>query len=137
MKLIKIITESDSRASVDELLKKAHFAKTDQELDKIKILLKKETGWDDDDVEYELQRFKKANKNMVDPSFKQAGMSVSNIKWNNSTYQKWLKQQTGNTGIENSSDMARNAKNEPGLIDYVRNVIKGEGGDESPLERIQ
>jgi len=33
--------------------------------------------------------------------------------------------------------MARNAKFEPGLIEYVRNMIRREGGDETPLERIQ
>jgi hypothetical protein len=33
--------------------------------------------------------------------------------------------------------MAQNAKNERGLIDYVKKQIRSNGGDESPLERIQ
>lgn len=61
--------------------------------------------------------------------------------WNKKKYQSWIKdmswyegdEEPGNFGYE----MAQNASHENGLIDYVNNVIKREGGDENALDRIQ
>ena len=38
-----------------------------------------------------------------------------------------------NGGAENAFDMAQNAKNEPGLIDWVKKSFRGE----DPLQRVQ
>lgn len=55
-------------------------------------------------------------------------------KWNQKEYNKWIKDMAGNGGADHAYDMAQNAKNEPGLIDWVkRNVAYGE----KPLDRIQ
>jgi hypothetical protein len=54
--------------------------------------------------------------------------------WNQKLYDKWIKDMSGNGGAEHGYDMAQNAKNEPGLLDWVKkNVCYGE----TPLERIQ
>lgn len=61
--------------------------------------------------------------------------------WNKAKYNKWIKNMSWFECDEAPDDfgyeMARNAEYEDGLIDYVRNIIKREGGDEDPLERIQ
>ena len=55
-------------------------------------------------------------------------------RWNQREYAKWIKDMSGDGGADNAYDMAQNAKNEPGLIDWVkRNVAYGE----KPLDRIQ
>jgi hypothetical protein len=55
------------------------------------------------------------------------------IRWNQKEYDKWCKAYAGNGGAEHAFDMAQNAKNEPGLIDFVRKNNPGE----DPLEVIQ
>jgi hypothetical protein len=57
--------------------------------------------------------------------------------WNDRSYNKWIKDMASNGGRTHSYDMAQNAKNERGLIDYVKKQIKSNYGDETPLERIQ
>lgn len=61
--------------------------------------------------------------------------------WNKEKYIKWLKSLVPSKGQEIESDyavdMARNAEQENGLIDYVETRIEKSGGDESALERIQ
>jgi len=60
--------------------------------------------------------------------------SVVRKTWNQREYDKWIKSMAGNGGAKHGYDMAQNAKNEPGLIDWVKkNVVY----DETPLERIQ
>lgn len=76
---------------------------------------------------------------------KEKGPRVPSL-WNRRKYDKWIKEMSWREKADDDNDeeyadfgyeMAQNAKYEPGLIDYVRNVIKREYGDESPLERIQ
>jgi hypothetical protein len=55
------------------------------------------------------------------------------ISWNKKEYDKWIKSVASNGGAEHAFDMAQNAKNEPGLIDWVRKNNRGE----DPLEIIQ
>ena len=55
------------------------------------------------------------------------------ISWNKREYDKWIKSVASNGGAEHAFDMAQNAKNEPGLIDWVRKNNRGE----DPLEIIQ
>ena len=60
--------------------------------------------------------------------------AIARKTWNQREYDKWIKSMSGDGGSDNAYDMAQNAKNEPGLIDWVkRNVVY----DETPLERIQ
>lgn len=54
--------------------------------------------------------------------------------WNQRAYDKWIKDMSGNGGAEHGYDMAQNAKNELGLLDWVK---KNLCDDETPLERIQ
>ena len=53
--------------------------------------------------------------------------------WNKKEYEKWCKAYAGNGGAEHAFDMAQNAKNEPGLVDWVRKNNPGE----DPLQVIQ
>ena len=55
------------------------------------------------------------------------------VSWNKREYDKWIKSVASNGGAEHAFDMAQNAKNEPGLIDWVRKNNRGE----DPLEVIQ
>lgn len=63
--------------------------------------------------------------------------------WNKRKYEKWVKDMSWYEGDEVPSDfgyeMAQNANHEPGLLNYMYNVIKkeGESGMVDPLERIQ
>jgi hypothetical protein len=60
--------------------------------------------------------------------------AITRKTWNQREYDKWIKSMAGDGGADNAYDMAQNAKNEPGLIDWVkRNAVN----DETPLERIQ
>ena len=60
--------------------------------------------------------------------------AVKRVNWNQQKYDMWIDDVSKDGGVDNSYDMARNAKNEPGLIDWVKkNVVY----DETPLERIQ
>jgi len=61
--------------------------------------------------------------------------------WNKKNYNQWIKDMAWFEGDEGDGDygyeMAQNATHENGLLDYVSNVIKKQGGDEDPMERIQ
>jgi len=59
--------------------------------------------------------------------------SVKKVKWNQKKYNKWLDDNASDGGADNANDMAQNAKNEPGLIDWVKKQFKGD----DPLQRIQ
>ena len=59
--------------------------------------------------------------------------AVKKIKWTQKKYDQWLEDVASNDGWKNASDMAQNAKNEPGLIDWVKKNNRGEDA----LQRIQ
>ena len=59
--------------------------------------------------------------------------AVKAIKWNQKKYDQWLEDMASNGGAENAFDMAQNAKNEPGLINWVKKEFRGD----DPLQRIQ
>ena len=59
--------------------------------------------------------------------------AVAKIKWSQKKYDQWLEDVASNDGWKNASDMAQNAKNEPGLIDWVKKNNRGEDA----LQRIQ
>jgi hypothetical protein len=55
------------------------------------------------------------------------------IKWNQKKYDQWLEDMAANGGAENAFDMAQNANNEPGLINWVKRQFRGD----DPMQRIQ
>ena len=59
--------------------------------------------------------------------------AVKKIKWTQKKYDQWLEDVASNDGWKNASDMAQNAKNEPGLIDWVKKNNRGEDA----MQRIQ
>ena len=59
--------------------------------------------------------------------------AVKKIKWNQKKYDQWLEDMAANGGADNAFDMAQNAKNEPGLIDWVKKEFRGDDA----LQRIQ
>ena len=56
------------------------------------------------------------------------------IRWTEKKYNEWIESVAANGGAEHAFDMAQNAKNEPGLVDWVKKNLTY---DETPLERIQ
>lgn len=152
---------------LDMLMTNLHFAETDQEISKAREAIKKNSGWDDDDLDYSFKRFRKEigfPNNLSKASefdekrelrYSEYSKWLAKVRpqskvkpkslWDKNKYQKWIKSmepnvaEFGEDGVpeDYSRDMAYNAKFEPGLIDYVRNVIKRNEGDESPSERIE
>ena len=59
--------------------------------------------------------------------------TVKAKNWNQKEYDKWIEEVGSSGGAKHAFDMAQNAKNEPGLIDWVK---KNNPGDD-PLQRIQ
>jgi hypothetical protein len=59
--------------------------------------------------------------------------AVAKVKWSQKKYDQWLEDVASNGGADNAFDMAQNAKNETGLIDWVKKEFRGE----DPLQRIQ
>jgi hypothetical protein len=59
--------------------------------------------------------------------------AVKKVNWNQKKYDQWLEDMASNGGAKNAFDMAQNAKNEPGLIDWVKKNFRGD----KPLQRIQ
>lgn len=163
IKLLNILNEGwYSESDTNGLLKKLHFAESEVEFEKLKKQLMKSTGWDEDDFEYTFRKFRKsigfpdkylddlyipdmiglyvsANDKYYNWNSKNSpGLSIKPV-WNKQKYKQWLKSNntSGETSMEDSADFAQNAKYEPGLIDFVKNMISRDGGDETPLERIQ
>jgi len=63
-------------------------------------------------------------------------------KWNPAKYDQWIKESAsisdgGKVEQDYAADMADNAYQEAGLIEYVERKIRTEGGDESAIDRIQ
>ena len=101
-------------------------------------------------ADYMLKKFRKENKfgdgsyvgiflpNSYDAIHSKLGngphtKAVKAKSWNKKEYEKWCKAYAGNGGAEHAFDMAQNAKNEPGLVDWVRKNNPGE----DPLQVIQ
>ena len=59
--------------------------------------------------------------------------AVKKVKWTQKKYDQWLEDMASNGGAKNAFDMAQNAKNEPGLIDWVKKQFRGD----DPMQRIQ
>lgn len=101
------------------------------EIAKIRQVLKN-AEWPDNEIN---DAVKQAKENIK--KAKESSQKKSTTKWNNRSYNKWIKDVASNGGSKHADEMANNAKSENGLIDYGKKQIKQQGGTETPLERIQ
>ena len=136
-------------------VKDLHFETDEKRAEEMKIELGKRQGEvtktkQIEGGEYSLRRFRKeikfgdgtylgvflpgsydaATSKLGDGPHKKA---VKKIKWNQKKYDQWLEDVASNDGWKNAFDMAQNAKNEPGLIDWVKKNNRGEDA----MQRIQ
>ena len=149
-----VVTESVFAFKTDNI-EQLHFETDPKTAEEMKIELGKMQGEVSkrkqiESAEYSLRRFRKeigyGNGKDVgvflpgsyDASVSKLGdgphkKAVKAVKWNQRKYDQWLEDMASNGGAENAFDMAQNAKNERGLIDWVRKQFRGD----DPLQRIQ
>ena len=149
-----VVTEGKFDGIAD-LVKSLHFETDPKTAEEKKIELGRKQGEVSkrkqiESGEYSLRRFRKEIKfgdgtylGVFLPGSYDAAIStlgdgphkkaVAKIKWSQKKYNQWLEDMASNGGAENAFDMAQNAKNEPGLIDWVKKSFRGE----DPLQRIQ
>ena len=106
-----------------------------------------------EDAEYELRRFRKSinygNGTSVDPFIPDSYDALTSklvngphakkrpkVNWNDRKYEEWIESVAAHGGVDHAYDMAQNAKQEQGLIDWVKKNRLG-FGDVTALERIQ
>ena len=128
IKLKQLITE------YNDGIRKLAVTTDSQEIKKIRRDLKKDSNWSDSEIDYMLAKYKKAYPKVTPTSAKPKQKLV---KWNKKLYDRWIKDSASGGGWRNSYEMAQNAKLESGLIQYVKQMVRKDGGDETPLERIQ
>ena len=153
--IIESVVTEGKFDGIADLLKSLHFEIDEKTAEEKKIALGKKQGEVSrkkqiESAEYSLRRFRKeikfgdgtylgvflpgsydaATSTLGDGPHKKA---VAKIKWSQKKYNQWLEDMSSNGGAENAFDMAQNAKNEPGLIDWVKKSFRGE----DPLQRVQ
>ena len=141
--------------SIADPIKALHFETDPKTAELMKMELGKKQGETNkkkqiDSAEYSLRRFRKSIKfgdgtylgvflpGSYDASVSTLGdgphkKAVAKVKWSQKKYDQWLEDMAANGGADNAFDMAQNAKNETGLIDWVKKEFRGE----DPLQRIQ
>ena len=149
-----LVTESVFAFKTDNI-EQLHFETDPKTAEEMKIELGKKQGEVSkrkqiDIANYSLRRFRKqigygngkdvgvflpgsydaATSKLGDGPHKKAAKKV---KWNQKKYDQWLEDMATNGGAFNAFDMAQNAKNETGLIDWVKKNFRGE----DPMQRIQ
>lgn len=153
------LAESVNEAKIEDL----HFEMDPDRLEGMKIEFGANFGGVTDhekieDAEYQLRKFRKKikywNGNKRDQEWAEgvfAGPEHYNtikstlgagphakkkkkIRWTEKKYEEWIESVASNGGAEHAFDMAQNAKQEPGLVDWVKKNLTY---DETPLERIQ
>jgi hypothetical protein len=149
-----VVTEGKFNGIAD-LVKSLHFEVDPKTAEEKKIELGKKQGEISkrkqiEGGEYSLRRFRKSinygdgkNVDVFLPGSYDAATStlgdgphakaVKKIRWTQKKYDQWLEDMAANGGAENAFDMAQNAKNEPGLIDWVEKEFRGDDA----LQRIQ
>jgi len=149
-----VVTESVFAFKTDNI-EQLHFETDPKTAEEMKIELGKKQGEVSkrkqiESGEYSLRRFRKeigyGNGKDVgvflpgsyDASVSKLGdgphkKAVKAVKWNQKKYDQWLEDMASNGGAENAFDMAQNAKNERGLIDWVKKNFRGD----DPMQRIQ
>jgi len=132
------------------MLRDLHFEIDPARQKKMKIKLGREKygAYSDssaiEDADYALKKFRQQMQGytgdpigVYDPSKDtyKAKAKAPKVQWTQKKYDQWIDDVSSNEGWRNAYDMAQNANNEPGLIDWVKkNVVFN---DETPLERIQ
>jgi len=151
----EFLNENLNERSYYDPIEAIHFEIDPLQQEKLKIAYGKGTGEVStakaiESADYMLKKFRKSIKfgdgsyvgiflpNSYDAVYSKLGNGphtkvVKAKSWNKKEYDKWIKDYAGNGGAEHAFDMAQNAKNEPGLIDWVRKNNPGK----SPLEVIQ
>jgi hypothetical protein len=139
-----------------DLVKSLHFEMDPDVAEEMKIELGKRQGEINvrkqlEGGEYSLRRFRKEIK--YDTTGKDLGVfrpgsymaatsklgdgphkkAVKKVRWNQKMYDQWIEDVASNDGWKNAYDMAQNAKQESGLIDWVKKNNRGE----DPMQRIQ
>ena len=149
-----LVTESVFAFKTDNI-EQLHFETDPKTAEEMKIELGKKQGEVSkrkqiESGEYSLRRFRKeigyGNGKDVgvflpgsyDASISKLGdgphkKAVKAVKWNQKKYDQWLEDMASNGGAENAFDMAQNAKNERGLIDWLKKNFRGD----DPMQRIQ
>jgi len=61
------------------------------------------------------------------------GVHAKGTTWNQKKYKTWLKSAATNGGSDNATDIAQNATNVPGLVDW----LETEYSEDEPLKRVQ
>ena len=144
-----------SRDYTDIEAKDMHFQTDADELEKMKLAYGYRLGGITDrekieDAEYELRRYRKTIKYgngkdvgvFLPGSYAAATSTLGDgphkstrpkVKWNQRKYDQWIEDVASNDGWKHAADMAQNANNEPGLIDWVKRNNRGD----DPLQRIQ
>ncbi len=144
-----------SRDYTDIEVKDMHFQTDADELEKMKLAYGYRLGGMTsrekiEDAEYELRRFRKTIKYgngkevgvFLPGSYDAATSTLGDgphksarpkVKWNQRKYDQWIEDVASNDGWKHAADMAQNANNEPGLIDWVKRNNRGD----DPLQRIQ
>jgi len=129
-----------------QLIRKLHLAQTEEEVDKIRKELSQKASWGKSDVDHMLRKYRESidydGPDLFVPDEKTTSTtSVSNSpQWTDESYQEWIDSMAWSEGEVESDygyEMAQNAMHEPGLVDFVKKKINNDGGDESPLDRIQ
>jgi hypothetical protein len=144
-----------SRDYTDIEVKDMHFQTDADELEKMKLAYGYRLGVMTsrekiEDAEYELRRYRKTIKYgngkevgvFLPGSYAAATSTLGDgphksarpkVKWNQRKYDQWIEDVASNDGWKHAADMAQNANNEPGLIDWVKRNNRGD----DPLQRIQ
>ena len=144
-----------SRDYTDIEAKDMHFQTDADELEKMKLAYGYRLGGMTsrekiEDAEYELKRYRKTIKYgngkdvgvFLPGSYAAATSTLGDgphkstrpkVKWNQRKYDQWIEDVASNDGWKHAADMAQNANNEPGLIDWVKRNNRGD----DPLQRIQ
>lgn len=150
--LARQLTEHLNESKLEDL----HFETDPDRLEGMKIEFGSNFGGVTDhekieDAEYQLRKFRKKIKYGKNPtadvflpgSYEAITSKLGDgphakkkkkIRWTEKKYDEWIESVAANGGAEHAFDMAQNAKQEPGFIDWVKNNLTY---DETPLERIQ
>ena len=144
------------QAVLENAVRDLHFETDPKKAEELKIEIGKSQGEvvirkQIEGGEYSLRRFRKEIK--YDTTGKDLGLfkpgsymaatsdlgdgphakKVKKVKWNQKKYDQWLEDVASNDGWKNASDMAQNAKHEPGLLDWAKKAFRGE----DVMQRIQ
>ena len=157
--LIKIIKEEIQTLNEHTRLNlaKLHLTKDKKTFDTLMKNIGDDVGWSKSDTLYMLKKFRKDIgykgpelwRPLYDLPYDLNTVSRRDLmllntfadkkkqSWNDKKYWIWIKSVAANGGADNAYDMARNADQEAGLLDYVKKQIRKNGGDEEPYERLQ